>query len=308
MSPRMSKTRSGFRGLKQAWQREGLGGVPYWGYRWLYWNTPFGKLAKRAGKSLGAFPVRDPIIVYQMGKVGSTSVFMSLKRMELNVPLYQLHFMSDLDKMERVTRTRQEAEIAYRQIEIARRIRAEMVTKPEKKWNLITLTRAPVPRLISVFFQGIDNDIPNAAERYQSGTLKLQQVLDYFTDQFREGWAEGWFDGQLYEPFGLDVFAEPFETARGFQIYRHGSLRFLIIRLEDLNRVASDAMREFLGLENFQLVQRNVGEDKAVGTLYRDFRTALRLSPEFVREMHSSRYARHFYTPQELNASIARWV
>lgn len=294
--------------LNAVLRNDGIAGISQWGYRWLYWNTPFGELAKRAGKPLNAHPVRDPIIVYQMGKVGSTSVFMSLKRMELGVPLYQMHFMNDLDKMEAVSQTRHESEAAQRLLGNARRVRQEMADKPKQKWNLITLTRAPVPRLISVFFQGIENDIPNAAERYQAGTLSLQEVLDYFTGQFREGWAEEWFDSQLRDPFGLDVYAVPFDTARGYQIYRHGTIGLLLMRLEDLNRVAPDAMREFLGLEDFQLVQRNVAEDKTVGTLYRDFRKALRLSPEYVREMHSSRYARQFYTPQELNASIERWI
>ena len=37
--------------------------------------------------------LHDPIIVYAMGKVGSTSAFISLKRLNLGVPLYHVHYL-----------------------------------------------------------------------------------------------------------------------------------------------------------------------------------------------------------------------
>ena len=43
------------------------------------------------------YGVREPIIVYQMGKVGSSSMYWSLDALRLNVPVYHLHFLNDAD-------------------------------------------------------------------------------------------------------------------------------------------------------------------------------------------------------------------
>lgn len=286
----------------------GVAGFTQWAYRWLYWNAGLRHLAKPLGVGMKKYGIQDPIIVYQMGKVGSTTVYISLKRLQLDVPLYHLHFLSDLDKMQGVVQAQVNHTIALQLNETARKIRREMEQSPQRKWNLIALTRTPVPRLISVFFQNLGNYFPEAAARYQAGALPLDEVTNYFIYRFREGWAENWFDRQMKEPFGLDVFAESFDRERGYQIYTHNSLRLLVLRLEDLNAVGPAAMHEFLNIPDFSVRNRNVGEGKPTGTLYRDFIATLRLPPARIQELHSSRYAQHFYTPQELEASIARWV
>lgn len=286
----------------------GVTGFARWVYRWLYWNAGLRHLVVPLGLGFRKYGIQDPIVVYQPGKVGSTSLYVSLKRLELDVPLYHLHFLDDLDAMQEVIEKTADAQAGLRDIARARQIRQAMARAPQKKWNFITLTRMPISRLVSVFFQALDNYFPNAAERYAAQTLKLDEVIRFFVDEFREAWAEQWFDRQLKTPFGLDVYATPFDKARGYQIYAHDNLCLLIVRLEDLNRVAPEALREFLGIPNFLIVNRNVGENKPTGTLYRDFIAALRLPPGRIEELHGTNYARQFYTPQELEASVARWV
>ena len=79
------------------------------------------------------------------------------------------------------------------------------------------------------------------------------------------------------------------------------------MRLEDLNRCAPEALREFFGPDRIVPDSKNIGGAKVYGELYRDFVAQLRLPEEYIQEMHSTRYARHFYTPLELEASVTRW-
>src|SRR5581483_2953453 len=117
-----------------------------------------------------------------------------------------------------------------------------------------------------------------------------------------------WFDLELRDVFGIDVFAEPFDRARGYQIYENARARALVIRLEDLNRAAANALSEFLNIPDFKLVPANIGENKVYGALYKEYTNSLRLPQAYIDEAHSKDFIRHFYTEQELAASVARWV
>jgi hypothetical protein len=78
------------------------------------------------------------------------------------------------------------------------------------------------------------------------------------------------------------------------------------MRIEDLDACAGAAMLDFLGIERLNLQSKNVGEQKVYGPAYRAFVEQLRLKPNFIEAMHSTRYARHFYTVEELEQSAAR--
>ncbi len=296
--------------LNERLTQEGVQGVFDWAARWMYWNGGGVHVARTLGRAPKKFGIRNPIVVYQMGKVGSTSVYYSLKRLELGVPLYHLHYLNELDYMAEVSqrRTPAQAAQALQLIKVAKEVRAEMARHPNKKWNFISLTRLPVPRLISAFFENIENHFPNPVERYERGELGISEVTDYFVHRFGDHTPRGWFQRQLQEPFGLDVYAVPFDKTRGYQIYHHQNLSLLLVRLEDLNQVATQAMYDFLGIPEFRLVNRNVGETKRTGNIHGDFLKALCLPRDWVTEWHSTQYAQHFYTPQELEQSIASWV
>src|SRR4051812_30029853 len=90
--------------LKRRVGERQLNDLPTWGVRWLYWNAGFSRVLSpsrlkelrrryKYHRPVKKYGVRDPIIVYQMGKVASTSVYRSLCALDLDVPVYQLHFM-----------------------------------------------------------------------------------------------------------------------------------------------------------------------------------------------------------------------
>jgi hypothetical protein len=51
---------------------------------------------------------------------------------------------------------------------------------------------------------------------------------------------------------------------------------------------------------------KNTGEGKQYGEIYRSFLHAVQLPKSYVNSMYSSRYARHFYTPEEIDAFRTR--
>lgn len=295
--------------LNRRISEQGIQTLPGITARWVYWNTGVRPLADRVGLKPKKFGIKQPIIVFQVGKVGSTSVYVSLQRLNLDVPVYHQHFLRNLGMLEEwAQRSLNDPSAEMNYLANSRELNAMLARKNPPRFNLISLVRAPIPRRISNFFHYINVRIPNFDERYNANQLTGADVADFFVNHYKDNMHDTWFDEQIKEVFGLDVYAEEFLKERGYKIFERENVRLLLLRMEDLNRCAPEAMREYLNIPNFRLVRTNVGEEKAYGTLYRDFLSALRLPPEYVAETHERRYSKHFYTPEELAASVARWT
>lgn len=291
--------------------------LPGWAFEWLYWNGPLHRLPFMEplydqyllAKPQHKFGITSPIVIYQMGKVASTSLQHSLTTLALDVPVHQVHFMNRLERIEKRAREyRPDPEVVERLSRKGRYVRAQIESRRWKQVAMISLVRAPGPHLLSAFFQQIQTHIPNFQARRQTGELMPQEVADFFVTQFESSSPAEWFDVQLKEPFGIDVYATAFPRERGYAYYERDNIRLVVIRYEDLNHCVGTVMREFLGIPGFELKRANVGEDKAYGDLYRQVRELIRLPPARVQQLHSTRYAQHFYTPQELETSIAQWT
>lgn len=315
----MVNSQSKWSKLKQQWDTEGPRGVALWAANWTLWKSRFyyalpGPTAEevqarfRYAQRTKKYGIEDPIIVYQMGKVGSTTMVHSLLALRLNVPVYHLHFLNESDQVEAWAKdTLIDPKNVLRMVQLSRRLRKSLEGADPVYYNLICLVRAPVPRNISMFFQNIDSYMPDWKERYSNHTLSFDEITTFFLQNFLEDTPNFWFDREVKGVFGLDVYAAPFDKGRGFQIYQNAMARLLVIRLEDLNRVAAVAMQEFLNIPDFRLLPANIGEYNPHGALYKEYLKALRLPDDYIERTNSKPYAQHFYTPQELKASVARW-
>lgn len=306
--------------LKSRLTREGPGPVLSWTAQWIYWNagifrafppSTFDNLRnaykfRRRNKKYG---IRDPIIVYQMAKVGSTSVYRSLLALDLDVPVYHIHFLNYLDEIETWIRQTFGQESKVQEIiREGRQLRRAMERAPHRRWNLVSLVRAPIPRTISTYFQNLDANFPDYYQRASRNELTACELADYFVNHYVNDTYVTWFDQQVKELFGIDVYASEFPKSRGYQIYEKDKIRLMVIRLEDLNRCASEAFYEFLDVPDFKLATKNVTEQGEFAQFYGTFREVLRLPPERVQQAHKSRYAQHFYTDEELAFSVRAWT
>ncbi len=262
-------------------------------------------------------PIRnwDPIIVYQMGKVGSASIQHSLiatfKTMGVKVPVHHIHNLNNLEAMEKVllqSNTRHNPEVTLMGIRLGLELKKQMNENPNKKWNLISLVRDPVARNVSDFFHGLQEIVPDCERLYHTGQLSIKEVQDSFLNKFDHHITpKVWFDTQMKTVFKIDVYARPFPTHKGFEIYEDGkNTRLLLIRLEDINRIARQAMTEFLHIKDFNLIQSNVGAEKQYASLYKDFKN-LPLPETYLAEIYGTKFAKHFYTDREIENFHRKW-
>lgn len=262
--------------------------------------------ATRNAISSAADPESKPILVFQMGKVGSVSVASSLSKCGLPTSLFHVHWLNNLEKKEsEVLRVFANTEHMLQHIQEAKSLRYAIDNFPsEFKWNVITMVRDPVARNISAFFQAAPDLIPNFREAYDRGEITFDILYEYFKQNIDSG---NWFNDQFRPVFNIDLLDIPFPIEQGYEIYQAPKAKILLMRLEDMNRVIKQAMENFLGIENFILIDKNKGEEKYYGDLYKIFQT-YPLPRDYVDAMYSKTWVRHFYSAKEIEAYKKYWL
>jgi hypothetical protein len=232
------------------------------------------------------------------------------KRLGIDLPIHHIHVLQDLDEIEANLKQERKAPAdTLAHVELCRRLRQEIEAHPDWSWKIISPVREPVARNVGTFFHNLGEFVPDWRERHAAGKLSQAFLRRTFLEiESIHQAPELWFDAQLKPVFGIDVYASPFPHDSGYKTYwSKPRTPLLVIRLEDMDRVAAEAMHEFLALDGFEIVRSNVGEEKDYADLYRKFK-ALPLPRAYVEKMYASRYARHFYTPEELQRFFQQWT
>jgi hypothetical protein len=123
-------------------------------------------------------------------------------------------------------------------------------------------------------------------------------------------WAEldRWFDDELLSASGHDVFAQPFPTDKGYQVFTGSKGSLCVYRIENKDSYL-DAIAEVSWVPRPFLTSKraNVAEDKHYASRYRKVLAQIRFSDSFLTMIYQSRYATHFYSREELASFKQRW-
>lgn len=265
------------------------------------------RLARRAANAC------RQVVVYQMGKVGSSTVARTLSSTRDDLLVHQVHTLTD-SGMLRVERIhRQEWPKWFpRHLWVSEFLRERIDrSDPTGLWKLITLVRDPVARNISSFFQiaqlefGIDLA---GLETLGDDEAIAAEVRRLFLEVFEQHDRPlDWFDCELRTVLGLDVFCHPFPHQNGWDRWQERNVDLLIMRLEDLDRVGASALSDFLDIPLLELAAANVGSRKSYAPIYSAFLRNACLPEEYLEHMYSSKFSQHFYSHEERDAFASRW-
>jgi Putative capsular polysaccharide synthesis protein len=253
---------------------------------------------------------RDPVLVYQMSKVGSTSLLYSLqfayaKAGLFRVPMYHAHTLSNLDFHEQQAEQAKGPGHHLALVREYKQIRRAIEDQPLAHWNVVSLVRDPVARQVSDYFHHIDRHLPDWRSRWENQKLSIDEVVQNFLTVHDPTY--NWFEAEIDSIFGIDVYASAFPHEAGYGIYLRppkGSL--LVLRLEDLDRVAKPAVDQLLGIKKFKLYSFNLGGEAGYGEIYRQFKRQP-IPNWYLEKIYSGRIARHFYTSAELEKFTRKW-
>jgi hypothetical protein len=252
-----------------------------------------------------------PVFVYQIGRVGSTTVYESLKNADLPYTFYHFHFLSHQGIRKHQIALKQANFVGTpRDIIYSKSIRKSLDTSPPPIVRIITLTRDPIRQRISSIFE---KEWGNPPFRDKSGNIDKDLALTYFRKYFQTadnilGTICSWFDREFKPALGVDVYAHPFNQEQGFTIFRQDDIEVLIMKMEDLSRCLSDATRQFLNLKHRVSTQmENVTVESDKGRAYQYVLPRIHIPAHVLDEIYNTEYARHFgYTVDKMLASLGK--
>lgn len=259
-------------------------------------------------KTVQLFVDRTAILVYQMGKVGSTTVYSSLNKQLLFTPVFHVHSLCD-DTLKKYAKAYQAVGEIPGQIKYLRHgdfLRKKLDRSVAIKWKIITMVREPIIRDISIFFQQRDRNFPHGVD-----ASEIIDILQKHFASFQEStdYACNWFDREIKSNFNIDIYDFSFDKQKGYHIIKEKDKEILIIRLEDLNNCFQLALREFLVLDKpIELLSKNIAKDKQYKNQYLEVVNKIKIPKSICELIYSSKYVKHFYSDATIDDFINRWT
>jgi len=258
---------------------------------------------------------KEIVVVYQMGRVGSTSILRSLEASKLNLPIFHVHRLTKdyINKREEIYKKHFTSfQGRHRHLLQSQYLRQQINQGLiNKKWNIVTLVRDPIAKNVSSFFKsGLELmfDYKLKQENYYSDKRNdVKELINIFLEEYNHEIPLTWFGHELKSVFEIDIFSTDFPKEKGYQIYAQGNINILIIKLEKINEIACDAFKEFLGINNFTLVAANSADEKQYKATYKEFIETINLPNSYIDRMYESKYVSHFYDREEIELLRAKW-
>lgn len=249
------------------------------------------------------------VLVYQCGKVGSSTIVNSLARAGIGAT--HVHMLTDRFIYDLIP------ELAWRpdaaQEKLIQRCSDLCIERlrAERKLRIITLVREPLSRDFSSFVYHL-NQLTGSG--YGAGT----PLVDLCADGMRwratrngasvHGYQFDWFEAELEAVFDIDVYARPFDQSRGYSIVRNDEVELLVLKLERLIEL-EPVIAEFVQSPEFRLADANRSSGKRYAELYRSLRREVRLPSGLLRFYYEENpLMNHFYGPAERRSMLAQWA
>lgn len=226
------------------------------------------------------------ILVYQPGKVASTTIYNELKRRHSG-PVIHMHTFNDDQHLDYIK---------------GDFLRLHQFNKLPKI-KIITLIREPVGRNLSAFFQNLKqfNQV-----KFDGVPFSQEELLTLYIRSEKASFILNWFDQELLENFGINVYAKPFPD-KGFITLENNKAEVLIMKHSLQDAEKSHLVREFTGINDFTIEYRENISSKKTYALELDHWKKVGFPKWYVRKMLNSKYAQHFYDKELIELST-RWT
>jgi len=287
------------------------------------------KRVKYEFESRTALPENNPIIVYSMRKVGSTTLTSALRGAGHRV--YKQHCVdyslnAELSlALERTGLTPQHwltDGLRFRGRLEKWRARANRAHK-DSRLKIFSFVRDPLAVALSDYFMQLNEFMPKVMvskglDSVEKLGLYFETVLHAALECNARDPVTGflanlsalpniWFDREMKSVTGVDVLDMPFRIDRGYSIYHGHDSDIVLIRTDKLSEVALESIAELIGKQLSRISEKNVGSKTAQGELYRALVSTIRLPKTLVDEFYSQPWLTHFFSEPEIENMKAKW-
>lgn len=221
--------------------------------------------------------ITTPIFLFQMGKVGSSSLNSTLNANYHGLTVHAHNYQMLTEKQKAILRWR-------------KRLRLPIY--------VICPIREPLSRNISAFFENFNRD--TGLKFADKKEWPSDELLDLFLTHYPHNVCLEWFDSNLKTTFGVDVFSQPFPIARKWEIYKHKSIHVLIYRSDIEHSTQLNIISSFIGYHFSEWTYNNISADKKYGEIYKKFVGSVKLPDSYISKMCDSKFCRKFWSEEEI--------
>ncbi len=256
----------------------------------------------------------NPILVYQFGKVGSSSITKGLQ--ELGIPVEQVHalafeksFMSI--EMEELYKLFIEAVKGKEEVKIISLVREPIIRDISMIFELIEETCLDIfEDLNTDFIESIEDILKNKVITNEEEKMTLGPISYRFDYKLRgmNGNIFDWYENELKNVFGIDILDYTFNKEEGYGYIEKDNIKILLLKLEKLKN-NERRIGEFIGNTNFRLLRQNIAKNKVYYYVYRNVIRNLQVPLECVERYYcNNKYMKYFYTEEERKMYLDQWT
>lgn len=254
---------------------------------------------------------KTPIVVYQMGKVGSETIENSVRALSLPNPVYHIHCLAPKNVAKKISYFSNKNMTFPLQLKNSLLLQNEINTRDNYCLKVITGVREPISQIISSLFQNITEHVPHFLDpdgRYKTSDIHnhlYNRISSYDTQEAATNC--NWFDSEFKPALGIDVYDYKFNLASGYSVINYKNIDILILRLESSENWHI-FIADFLGLPDpVKISKKNTSNTKSYRYAYEQVLLQLKFSPSTLQKIYSSQYCQHFYSKKMIEGFIHRW-
>jgi hypothetical protein len=237
---------------------------------------------------------RPRIIVYQMGKVASSSIYHALNKRS---DCYGFHTHC-------LTRTKVNDSSSNPNKRGRHSISlAEHIIKPKHPTKIITLVRDPFARNISAFFE-----TNKKAKTPNLDTTQINHLIDEFIQDVNHNQNQDWYDNEFKQALDIDIFAYEFDRERGWSTFKQGPFEVLVLKTNLPDAEKTKQIAQFIGIEDLVIDRINETGAKKSKPCYKQFKETIQFPDEIAQSILKSRFTQHFFTDSEIDNMRKQWL
>lgn len=234
----------------------------------------------------------EPVLVYTMGKVASSSISNAL--LDARIGCYDVHSIAPDRMLRLLKRFIEDSDIAKIPPHMIRSLQAYNALRSNDEVKVISLLREPVSRNVSAVFQNLPKRLADDQKAIVERLRKYSPIA-----------PDIWFVRDFIPTIGIDFFDADIDSAEDHFRFQRGNIDLIILKSHMPDARKEALLEDFLG-QRIHIVRENAAADKWYSRTYAQVMGDLGvIGTDYVEKCLDCRYFHKFYSPEERRQTAA---
>lgn len=243
-----------------------------------------------------------PVLIFTMAKVGSLSVYQSLKR-QTDLAVFHIHSLDVAEVEKHIDLCKEKGVYPGSRSPIF--LINENILENQSPYKVISLFRNPIERNLSAFFEAFEIHMGVRAHLYKGS---LEEIERAFHTKLDHNYCKIWYKSQFIEGTGIDVYNAPFDKEKGYCFISGDNKDVLLLKSSLEDSMKEKLIGDFCNLDSFTIKNVNITNTKKEANLYSGFKKHIRFSREYLESQLETPFVHHFFNEQEKIGLYNKWL